>query len=86
MKPIIYTALSGLAAVLVLTGTAAAKPSSPGDPRATPMLGTSDGAPVALEARPGSEADRLARRLMAHEIKRSSALESNRSCWSAWGV
>jgi hypothetical protein len=44
--------LCGLAAVLVLTGTAAAKPSS-GDPpagRAIPRLSTTDGAPVELAA------------------------------------
>src|SRR5262245_11877178 len=73
MKPIIHTAFGGLAAVLVLTGTAAAKPSS-GDPRverALPRLSTTDGAPVALVAAPGSEADTLARRLMAREIERA---------------
>jgi hypothetical protein len=70
MQPIIRTALCGLAAVLVLTGTAAAKPSS-GDPPAghfIPRLSTTDGAPVELAAHPGSEADKLARQLMAREI------------------
>jgi hypothetical protein len=67
--------LCGLAAVLVLTGTAAAKPSS-GDPpagRAIPQLSTTDGAPVELAAQPGSEADKLARQLMAREIARVHA-------------
>ena len=75
MQPIIHTALCGLAAVLVLTGTAAAKPSS-GDPpagRAIPRLSTTDGAPVELAAQPGSEADKLARQLMAREIARVHA-------------
>lgn len=75
MKPIMRTALGGLAAVLVLTGTVAAKPSS-GDPRvgrAFPRLGTTDGAPVELAASSGSEADRLARQLMAREIERARA-------------
>ncbi|MEJ0017632.1 MAG: hypothetical protein WDN25_13900 [Acetobacteraceae bacterium] len=36
-------------------------------------MGTTDGAPVVLEARPGSEADRLARQLMAREIDRAYA-------------
>ena len=40
-------------------------------PYKTPVLGTTDGAPVVLVARPNSEADRLARRLMAREIERS---------------
>jgi hypothetical protein len=75
MQPIIHTALCGLAAVLVLTGTAAAKPSS-GDPpagRALPRPSTTDGAPVELGAQPGSEADKLARQLMAREIARAHA-------------
>jgi hypothetical protein len=75
MKPIIHTALGGLAAVLVLTGTAMAKPSA-GDPRvgpAIPRLGTTDGAPVDLALQPGSEADKIARQLMAREIERARA-------------
>jgi hypothetical protein len=75
MKPIIHTALCGLAAVLVLTGTAAAKLPS-GDPpaeRAISRLSTTDGAPVELTAQPGSEADKLARQLMAGEIARAHA-------------
>jgi hypothetical protein len=75
MQPIIRTALCGLSAVLVLTGTTAAKPSS-GDPptgRAIPRLSTTDGAPVELAAQPGSEADKLARQLMAGEIARAHA-------------
>ena len=71
MKPIIHTALCGLAAVLVLTGTAAAKHLPAG--RAIPRLGTTDGAPVELAAQPGSEADKLARQLMAPEIARARA-------------
>ena len=73
MQPIIHTALCGLAAVLVLTGTAAAKPSSGAPPagRAIPRLSTTDGAPVKLAAQPGSEADKLARQLMAREIARA---------------
>ena len=75
MKPIIHTALSGLAAVLVVTGTVTAKPSAP-EPRvqrSVPVLSTTDGAPVELTARPGSEADRLARQLMARELERARA-------------
>ena len=73
MKPIIHTVIGGLAAVLVMTGTAAAKP-SPANPRTErATLGTTDGAPVVLDARPGSEADRLARQLLASEIARSRA-------------
>ena len=75
MKPIIHTALCGLAAVLVLTGTAAAKP-SPGaslSRHAISRLSTTDGAPVELAAQPGSEADKLARQLMALEIARTYA-------------
>ncbi len=72
MKPIIHTALSGLAVVLALTGTAAAKPSSLESriPRPHPALTTTDGAPVELAASPGSEADQLARQLMARELER----------------
>jgi hypothetical protein len=75
MKPIIHTALGSLAAVLVLTGTAAAKHSF-GDPRvehAIPRLNTTDAAPIELAARSGSEADKLARQLMAREIERARA-------------
>jgi hypothetical protein len=75
MKPIIHTALCGLAAVLVLTGTASAKPSSMDPPakRAIPRLSTTDGAPVELAAKLGSQADKLARQLMAREISRAHA-------------
>jgi hypothetical protein len=75
MKPIIHTALSGFAAVLVVTGTVAAKPSAP-EPRiqhSFPVLSTTDGAPVELTVRPGSEADRLARQLMGRELERARA-------------
>jgi hypothetical protein len=75
MKPIIHTALCGLAAVLVLTGTAAAKP-SPGaslSRHAISRLSTTDGAPVELAVQPGSEADKLAWQLMAREIARAHA-------------
>ena len=75
MKPVIHTAFSGLAAILVLTGTVAAKPSAP-EPRVQhsfPVLSTTDGTPVELTARPGSEADRLARHLMARELERARA-------------
>ena len=75
MKPIIHTASSGLAAIIVLTGMVAAKPSTP-EPcvqHSFPVLSTTDGAPVELTARPGSEADRLARQLMARELERARA-------------
>ena len=79
MRPITHTVLGGLAAALVLTGTATAKPTL-GGPRAErtfPRLSTTDGAPVVLAARPGSEADRLARQLMAREIERAQADREN---------
>ena len=37
------------------------------------MLSATDGAPVELTARPGSETDRLARQLMARELERARA-------------
>jgi len=71
-----HSTVSGLAAILLLTGTVAAKP-SPADPvaqpRVPPRVSTTDGAPVDLAPRPGSEADRLARQLMAHEINEARA-------------
>jgi hypothetical protein len=74
MKAIIHTALGGLAAVLVLTATAAAKPVGDQQTRRPfPVLSTTDGAPVELVAHPGSEADRVARQLMAREIERARA-------------
>jgi hypothetical protein len=78
MKPIIHTALCGLAAVPVFTGTATAKPSSGDTPpgRDMPRPSTTDGAPVDLAAHPGSEADKLARQLMAPEIARAHASPS----------
>jgi hypothetical protein len=75
MKLIIHTALCSLAAVLMLTGTAAAKSYS-GDRPARhdiPRLSTTDGAQVELAAQPGSEADKLARQLMAGEIAKAHA-------------
>ena len=41
--------------------------------RAIPRLSTTDGAPVELAAQPGSEADKLARQLMAREIGKARA-------------
>jgi hypothetical protein len=79
MKPIIHTALGGIAAVPFLIGTAAATPSAV-DQRAHhpfPVLSTTDGAPVELAAHHGSEADRLARHLMAREIERAQADREN---------
>jgi hypothetical protein len=73
MKPIIHAALSGLAAVLVLTGAATAKPSSGHPEHGIPRLSTTDGASVVLTATPRSEADRLARQLMARELERARA-------------
>ena len=75
MERIIHAAVSGLAAVLVLTGTVAAKPSSGNQrvERTIPRLGTTDGSAVVLASKPGSEADRLARQLMAREIDRAHA-------------
>ena len=74
MKPIIHTALVSFAAVLVLTGTAATKPATEGlrVEHMAPRQVSSHDVPVA-EAQPGSEADRLARQLMAHEIERARA-------------
>jgi hypothetical protein len=75
MKPIIHTALGGFAAVLVLTGTAAAKPTTEDSrvERMVPKQLSSHGVPIALATQPGSEADRLARQLMAREIERARA-------------
>ena len=77
MKPIIRAALGGLAAVLVSTVTAAEKPcyGRLRVERIMSRLGTTDGAPVEMAARPGSEADRLARQLMRREIERARADE-----------
>ena len=41
--------------------------------RSLPVLSSTDGAPVELTARPGSETDKLARQLMARELKRARA-------------
>lgn len=73
MQPITHTALCGLAAVLVLTGAAAAVFWDSPAGRAIPRLSTTDGAPVELAAQLGSEADKLARQLMAREIGRARA-------------
>ena len=75
MERIIHAAFGGLATVLVLTGTVAAKPSSGNQrvERTIPRLGTTDGSAVVLASKPGSEADRLARQLMAREIDRARA-------------
>jgi hypothetical protein len=86
MKPIIHTALVSFAAVLVLTGTAATKPATEGlrVEHMAPRQVSSHDVPVALTAQPGSEADGLARQLMAHEIERVRARTANsRLYWSA---
>jgi hypothetical protein len=75
MKRINYTPLGGIAAVMLLTGIATAKPSAGGthvEPERSRLAAT-DGAPVDLTARPGSEADRLARQLLSREIERARA-------------
>jgi hypothetical protein len=68
MRRIIHTALGGLAAVLVMTGTATAQ-------RATtvpvPGLTDTDGAPAEFESAPGSQADAIARKLMAGQIQQA---------------
>jgi hypothetical protein len=56
MTQITHTAIGALAAVLVMTGTVAAKP---------PIAPAK---PVALASRPGTSADLAAQRLMAHEL------------------
>ncbi|MBS0641172.1 MAG: hypothetical protein U1E70_29035 [Acetobacteraceae bacterium] len=78
MRRTLHTALGGIAAVLVLTGTAAAgsKSKSPGE-QAFPRLSTTDGAPLELAARPGSPADQIARQLMAPEIAKARAHGDN---------
>ena len=75
MKPIIHTALVSFAAVLVLTEAAATKPATEGlrVEHMAPRQVSSHDVPVGLTAQPGSEADSLARQLMAHEIERVRA-------------
>jgi hypothetical protein len=78
MRRIIHTAVSGLAAVLVVAGTAAAQPNPKARvERAVPRLSTTDGAPVELAARPGSPADQIARELIAREIGGAKAHGEN---------
>jgi hypothetical protein len=75
MKPIIRSAFGGLVAVLVLAGTATAKPLSR-EPNGGPGMSQSDrvsDAPVAMTSQPGSTVDALARQLMAREIEQSRA-------------
>lgn len=67
MKPI-YTALFGLAAVVSITGTAAAKPSADIERSRSPRI-SQYGIPVVLASRPGTRTDSLARQLMARDIE-----------------
>jgi hypothetical protein len=64
MKQITHTAIGALAAVLVLTGTVAAR--SPVTAKPLPAVAAS--APIALASRPGTPADHAARQLMAREL------------------
>jgi hypothetical protein len=67
MKPIIRSALCGLAAVVSVTGMAVANPST-GIDRAHAASASRHGVPVVLASRPGSSTDRLARQLMAQDL------------------
>jgi len=67
MKPIIRSALCGLAAVVSITGMAVANPST-GIDRAPTASPSHHGVPVVLTQRPGSSTDRLARQLMAQDL------------------
>jgi hypothetical protein len=76
MRRITHTAVGGVAAVLAMAGTAAARSTIDTHPGpGGPGLSTTDGAPVELVARPGSPADQLARQLMAREIERAKTGE-----------
>ena len=68
MKPIICSVLCGLAAVVSVTGTAVAKPSTEID-RSPSSSASRYGVPVVLAPHPGSGTDRLARQLMAQDIE-----------------
>jgi hypothetical protein len=71
MKQITQTAIGALAAVLVLTGSVAAR--SP----VTAKAPVAASAPIPLTSQPGTFADRAARRLMARELWESRRAGDN---------
>jgi hypothetical protein len=79
MKPIMQTTLGAVSACLLLTSAAMATPFSSTNEGAHQTLPTITnggakaipGTPVVLRAQPGTEADRIARQLMARELART---------------
>jgi hypothetical protein len=79
MKPIMHTTLGAVSACLLLTGAAMATPfgsSNQGAHQTLPTVTNGGaksvpGASIVLRAQPGTEPDRIARRLMARELARS---------------
>jgi hypothetical protein len=72
MKQITHTAIGAIAAVLLLTGTVAARSSGTAQP--LPAATTAKqvtSAPIALASHPGSPADRIARQLLVAELDKS---------------
>jgi hypothetical protein len=80
MKPIMKTTFGAVSACLLLTSAAMATPFSSPNARADQSLPTFSnggakpisGSPVVLRPQPGTEADRVARLLMARELVKSS--------------
>jgi hypothetical protein len=79
MKPIMQSTLGVVSACLLLTSAAMATPYSSPNTRAGQVLPTISnggaqpisGSPVLLKPQPGTEADRIARQLMARELVKS---------------
>jgi hypothetical protein len=79
MKQIMKSTLGALSACLLLTGAAMATPSSssPGAQRIMPTIPNGGAKPISgvmvvLRSQPGSQADHIARQLMAHQLQRLS--------------
>ena len=81
MKQITHTAIGAMAAVLVLTGTVAARSTVTAQP--PPAVAVKAAAkpiasvPILLAARPGTATDRIARQLMAHELAQTRRMGEN---------
>jgi len=77
MKPITRNALGAMSACLLLTGAAMATPPNAGAPSFFPTIPYGGakaiaGVPIVLREQPGSQADRVARQVMAPQLLRAS--------------
>jgi hypothetical protein len=77
MKQIAHTAIGAIAAVLVLTGTVAARSIGATQPVLAAAAKPVASSPIELASRPGDPTDRIARQLVASELAKSRRAGEN---------